>query len=327
MQRFSVRLVACSAVLCLSARGTPAQFIAPGSTVQGDALRGQGVFLSGAGLYNYYTAMGDSISTDTYIRLNEYIYNSIKHENAERARHRAAVIARRRENYEEILDRILSNPDYRDLARGDALNALLDELLDPGAIAPSSLRLSPIPLAGETVRSIPFFYAPEDATISMRRLSAHGRWPVGLRGEPLAPERRAYERAVDEALEQQTEGEMSREAIRAVEAALNDLRSKLDRVVPPSNDRVYVEAKNHLKRLEVSKELLKRRVIEQIVGELDKYSGTTVRDLLEFMRRNNLRFGVSEIGDEMETYPKLYAALKQQLDAVGFPGRKAKKED
>src|SRR5262245_12466255 len=230
-------------------------FSPPGSTVQGDILRGEGTFLIGAGYYNYNTALANSVNVDTFIKWNEYIYNVAKNENRENAIHRAQINALKRENYQKILQRIRESPEERDLERGDALNAELEKLLDPG-ISPSSFRLASVTLPGETVRKIPFFYAPANSTFSMQRLSTKGKWPVGLRGDEYARERREYELAVDAALEEQIEGKLSRPAILRVEAAVNALFERLDRVVTPSSDKVYVEAKGFLKRLATSKEML-----------------------------------------------------------------------
>ncbi len=61
--------------------------------------------------------------------------------------------------------------------------------------------------------------------------------------------------------------------------------------------------------------MMKRKEIETIIGEIDRYSGTTVHDLIVFMQQYNLRFGVLEIGAERAAYPKLYA-MRQQLDEL-----------
>ena len=223
-----------------------------------------------------------------------------------------------------MLDRILNNPEFKDVRRGDALNAVYQELTNP-QISESAFRLSPVHLPGESIRNIPFFYAKDDATFSLQRLTARGKWPVGLRGDELAPERRAYERAVDAALEQQIEGKLSLQAVQAIETAVYNLSIRLDQVITPSRDAVYLEARNYVRRLESTKELFKRREIEQILGEIDKYAGTTVHDLVAFMKRNNLRFAVpDEIGDEQTLYVRLYASLSQQLDLVKVPGESKK---
>jgi hypothetical protein len=45
-----------------------------------------------------------------------------------------------------------------------------------------------------------------------------------------------------------------------------------------------------------------------------------VHELVEFMKRNNLRFAVpDEIGDEQSLYTRLHASLSQQLDLVRLP--------
>jgi hypothetical protein len=313
-------ILAAIVVMVSAAESASAQpfigFIGAGSTYEGDVLRGQGLMLSGAGLYNYYTAEAFAINTDTMMRLNEYIYQSLKNENREKAARRAARAAEDRENYKKYQERIRNNPEELDVMKGDALNSLRERLASP-AIHPSAFRRSPVPLPADVARTIPFFFGPEDAVISMRRLAVTGkRWPIALRETALKEERRAYELALNAALDQQFQGKLSSAAIDRVDQAVNDLDQELDRVFTLRNDRRYIEAKQCIKRLRESKELLKRQKIEQIIGELNKYSGTTVEDLIVFMQRNNLRFHVSEIGDERQMYPKLYAALKQQFDRV-----------
>jgi hypothetical protein len=299
--------------------------IGPGSTPIGDMQRGAGIMAMGAGIYNYYTAAADSIEADTWMRLNNYIFVSVREAAMREEKRIADRLAKTRQNYNEILDRLLNNPEFKDVRRGDALNAVYLELANP-LITESAFRLNPVRLTGENIRTIPFFYAKEDATFSLARLTARGKWPVGLRGDEFAGERRAYERAVDAALEQQIEGKLSREAIQAIDKAVRDLSIKLDVVVGPSRDKVYLEARNYIRRLESTTELFKRREIEQILGEIDKYAGTTVHDLVLFMKRNNLRFGVpDEIGDEQSLYARLHASLEQQLDLVRVPRAESKK--
>src|SRR3954447_23032426 len=119
MSRFLVLLI----VLMVPATGARAQRfgygLGPGSTVQGDILRGEGVALYGAGYYNYSTAVATSINVDTTIRWNEYVAAVAKNEQRENAQHRAEIIARNKENYQKILQRIRDSPEERDLERGD----------------------------------------------------------------------------------------------------------------------------------------------------------------------------------------------------------------
>jgi hypothetical protein len=319
----------CAAIAILTAAfsGTTARaqfnIIGPGSTPGGDMARGAGVYNMGTGLYNYYTATAGSINTDTWMRLNEYVFQSVQAAAARYAARREKEIASNKEHYQKHLKQLLDDPEHADVERGDALNSLYDQLIDPRN--ESALRLAPVHLYADHVRGIPFFFAQRNATISLQRLTARGKWPVGLRGDAFARDRRAYERAVDNALEQQLEGKLKLEAIQAVEVAVRDLSVTLDNAISPSRDTVYMEAKNHLTRLQSAVELFKLKDVEPILGEIDKFAGTTVFDLIKFMERNNLRFGVAEErGNERDLYSQLYASLRQQLDMVqpGGDGRR-----
>ena len=321
MSRRSVKTLA-AILLCISVAGDASAqmyigYLAPGSTVEGDYMRGAGVMLNGAGLYNYYSAMGNAINVNTMINLNEYIYQSLKNENHEKAMYRAAMAAQRRENYEKILDRVQNNPNELDVNKGSALNALRETLASP-KIAKSEMRLNSVPVSAEMVRSIPFFYASKNAVISFRRLSLRGKWPIGLRGKALANERKAYERALDVAMEQQLDGKLSKEAIAKVEAAVFALEERLEMESVDPKNRLYIDAKAELRKLLATKELLKHGEVEKIMIAINQYSGKTVEDLLDFMQKYNLQFHIPEIGEEREMYPKIYAAFKQQLDGMSY---------
>jgi hypothetical protein len=307
------RVLAAVVMSGLPGANASAQWFGRGSTVQGDYLHGVGAALYGAGYYNLRTAQADRIEAGTAIMLNEYMAAATKQENRENAEHRARIRALQEDARKKIQERIRNTPEEADLFKSDALNALREELLAPGNEA--SIRLYRLPLPGDTVRRIPFFFAQEDKTFSMHRLSAKGKWPVAFRGPEFDRERRNYERVVDNALDQLNagKGKLRVEDVKAVAAAVEDLKQKLDRVHPPDRDKIYLDAKNYLKQLEASAELLKSHKIEQIICEIDKYSGTSLSDLLLFMQRNHLMFGVAaEIGDERSLYRELYAVLLEQ---------------
>ncbi len=290
-------------------------FVGPGSTGQGDVLRGEGIALQGAGLYNLYSAEGEAINANTMINVNEYVYQSIRHEDAEKAKRRAASRARRLANYNQIRDRVEHDPNQNDLMKGSALNALFEQLTG-SKIHPSSYRSNSFQLDANIIKRIPFFYGPQQATIAMSRILPEGKWPIALRGPEFDRERRGYKTAIDAVLELQIDGKTSRESLAALDASIRSLFERLDQVIPPEKDALYLEAKNYLRRLDTSKELMKKREIELIMGQIDRYNGTSVHDLVVFMQNHNLRFAVPEIGDERAAYPKLYAAMREQLDEL-----------
>jgi len=292
--------------------------IGPGSTPQGDIARGAGIMAAGMGQFNMSTAMANSINVDTAIKWNQYVYLSLEEDNRKKAIHRAYRVARNKENYQLILSRIRENPTLADLRSGDALNAVLEQLLDP-KLDPSSMRQSSVPLSGKTIRTIPFQHGSEALTFSLLRLTAHDDWPISLRGDEFARERKAYERAVDNALDLDIEGKLSLRAVVQVQNAVVDLERKVDQEIPQSSRDLYVQAKNHLKKLAQIGQMFKSPVVESVLADVDKYPGTTVGDLLVFMQRHNLRFGTADTDAERELYLNLFASLKTQRDGVKPP--------
>ena len=98
-------------------------------------------------------------------------------------------------------------------------------------------------------------------------------------------------------------------------------------MIEPSRDPIYLEARNYLTRLEKMKELFKYQKVELILGEIDKYSGTTVKDLVDFMKTHSLQFGVpDDIGDEQKLYNRLFASLEAAARPRQDPHGRADKE-
>ena len=83
------------------------------------------------------------------------------------------------------------------------------------------------------IRQIPFMLAEKNVKFSMNRLvlKGKGKWPIAFQDPRFAAYIRAYETALDNALEQAIEGKMTKTAIAAVEAAVEDL-AQAERRVP-----------------------------------------------------------------------------------------------
>lgn len=293
-------------------------FLGPGSTPQGDYLRGVGVAAFGMGVYNLDTAMATSINADTAMRVNEYIYAALMNENRMNAEHRAAQFQRVKEQYQRIRDRISKSPEAHDVDTGNALNAVLDQLNSP-LISPSALDYESIPLSEEDVKKIPFKLAEKGVRgFSIRRLTAKGsaNWPIAFQDRQFDRDRERYEAALDNALDQQYRGAMQQSAIEELKAAVEILQSRLDTIIGPSSDRQYIEARNRLKEMLDTIEMLKAHKVELALGDLDHYSGKTVKHLLTFMRNHNLQFSRASNAEEKELFPALYAKLKQQYEKV-----------
>jgi hypothetical protein len=311
-----------TALLVLPWLGTFARaqfnFVGPGSTVEGDYLRGVGVASFGMGVYNHQTAVANSINADTAMRVNEYVYACLMNENRMNAEHRAKMAQKNKEDYEKLQKRIRENPEALDVDKGDALNSILERLNDP-RISDSFSRSVAVPLSVDEVRRIPFKLGEKGVkSFSMQRLTAKGKskWPVAFQDDRFDRDRQAFERALDNALEQQIQGKMQKAAIEAVDEAVENLYGRLIRVFGESTDTRYLEGKNRLGELKAVVEMLKFHQIEMALGELDQYSGTTVDDLRVFMHKHKLQFARAGNPEELKLYPELFTKLKMQHDKV-----------
>jgi hypothetical protein len=293
-------------------------FIGAGSTPQGDYLRGVGIASYGMGVYNHQTAIANSINADTAMRINEYMYNCVMNENRMNAEHRDAMVAKNKENYSKIRQRIDQNPEARDVRKGDALNVVLERLNNP-KIQESTSKSIQVPLSVDEVRKIPFKLGSKGVkSFSIARLTAKdkGKWPVAFQDNKFNNDRRDFEKALDNALEQQYKGDMQLEAITDVQKTVEKLEYRLEKVVGKISDTLFYEARDRLKEMRATVEMLKTQAIEQALGELDRYAGTNVNDLRVFMQRHNLQFADASTPDEKELFPVLYAKLSEQKDRV-----------
>jgi hypothetical protein len=304
-----------------------AQVIYPGSTIQGDYLRGVGIAAAGMGVYNYDTAVANRINTGTVILWNEYVSAVAQYQSDKYWRRRKRIAEQRNQYLGQILDRVRNRPEYRDIQNGDSLNDALKQLLNP-AISPSSYRSRPVPLSTDVVRRIPFKHDKENLVFSMHRITAQGKdkWPPALQDPAFASERRAYERALDAVLEEQIEGQMNIATIRRLDGAVDMLIDKLDQVLVPSREKLYLEAKNRLTEFKkAAQNLFESHSIQLAMGDLDRYAGSNVHDLVVFMQNHKLGFAPAGTPEERELYPVLYASLLEQLDLVRSAVRESPK--
>jgi hypothetical protein len=311
------RMLGALLIPILLAAPVQAQYVGAGSTIQGDYLRGVGIAAQGMGQYNLQTAQANAINTQTWMTWNEYIWNVAKNENKEAVQHRDAMLAKHRAAYNDIQKRLKENPESLDVTKGDALNVLLEDLNNP-RISESSFRYAEVPLPVDVVRRIPFKLAEVNGKFSMSRLSIKnkGKLPVAFQDDRFAPELRIYNRALDTALEQAMNGKLQQSALNDVEKAVEGLWQRLNTAIGLSTKPSYIEAKIRLEELDKTARLLAKHKVELALGDIDKYSGTTVNDLRIFMHKHNLQFAPADNPDERSLYPELYAALVQQRDKL-----------
>jgi hypothetical protein len=294
-----------------------------GGTVQGSVLQGMGAYAQGAGVYNYDSAVAGSINTDTYIKFNQYLWNSELE-----ARRRWENIHSKRLNlskdeYKARQKQIRENPGESDIDSGNALNAVLGQFTNPKVINnSSSLRLANAEIPALAIREIPFLDETDAITISLDEMTDPNSWPLPLRAEAFKFEREAYQKAVDDALaEDKDGGSLKPETISRVRNAVADLYSKVEETIPKTQQPDHLQAINYLKGLAGLSKMLEKPNVEAVLSELEKVEKTTVGHLLAFMHSYNLRFGAATTPKQKAVYRQLYPIMVSQRDKViGKPG-------
>jgi hypothetical protein len=281
-------------------------------------MRGEGIFLWGLGQYNLATAMATSINVDTTIKWNQYVYLALEEDRRKKMEHNLEMRLRREANYQSIKARIRDKPDQADLMRGDAMNKVLEDLNDP-RLSSTNFRLYPVPIPGDTIRKIPFQFAVGNATFSMKRLDVKDSWPLSLRRPEFVKERKAVEKAIDAAINEDIEGKLTSKAVEAISSAVVDLRNKLDQTIPKSQKTDYVQAEKQINNLADIPRMLKEKWVEDVITAIETYPGTTVGDLVKFMQKYRLRFGVAEAPTERELYAALHEDMRVQREKITLP--------
>ena len=284
--------------------------------------RGLGMMYMGRGMYNEETAQARSINLDTAMRWNDAMYSAHK----QASRDYAASRKKQRKNgdkaYSEIHDRLRNHPSDRDIVDGDALNALLEVLLHP-ANADSALRHIKTPLRHDLIANIPFEVASEGMTMCLDRMTMDGQWPQAVMGDEFRPEREGLNKAIKAALEEDKQGQIDRDTVQAVQAAIDRLRTKFESLVSHTSPD-YIPAHWSLKAMDGMTKMLYSPAMDKVLSELEDYQGTTLGDLLGFMHAFNLRFGEAKSYHQRLIYQKIYPMLAEQANGpLGSAARDA----
>ncbi len=169
-------------------------YLWPGSTLEGDIDRGMGVYLMGAGVYNYYTAWAGLINWERWRRECEFIEMSQQIQNRRYVLKRAAQHEMRERNRKKIEDRHRQSPTARDVVCGDALNSAFREITTASEILRDS-REAAMPIPSDLVRQIPLRHAPHALTFQLERVSA-SRLPIAIRRYVAGAEANAFAKYV-----------------------------------------------------------------------------------------------------------------------------------
>ncbi len=285
-----------------------------GGTVQGSIARGLGYYATGLGNLERSNAVAGSINTDTWMRYENFMYNSQLQANHNERLRMDAKMRRDAGAGDGVNNRPANQPTDADITSGNALNAALDQITNP-RVHSSALRLATTKIPGKVIREIPFVNASEAVTISLDQLTADSGWPAALREPQFDDGRKAYSAAVDQALKEDRDGEIATQTVKQMRAALSRLKATLESV--PATDRArFGEAETYLKTLYGMTRMLEKPEYEKIVAELDSIKETTLGSLLGFMHTFNLRFGRPTTPEQRLAYEQLYPIIAEHRDRV-----------
>jgi hypothetical protein len=308
--------------LCATGQAQPAAYIdnssyfyGPGSTVGGDQARGMGALYQGLGQYNYNTARANAINAQTLMQYNEYVYACRKNWNLERLQRVHAKAEHNKAAYSINQKRLREAPGENDIMTGAALNVLMEDISGL-LLGPSVMSYTTRSFEGALVPRIPFQVAYLGGIISLRRLTVQDDWPLGLRDKALEADRAAYTRAVDNLLDHAHEGKLTVTHIKALQAAVERLRADARPLMAKADPTIEREARHFLDDLAGQAARLQAAQSSTMLVEIDRYSGTTVGEFVEFMQRFNLQFGPAETPAERDLYARLFTVLKQEQIAL-----------
>ncbi len=278
---------------------------------------GLGTWVGGASVDG---ALANRINTRNVIWVNEYIRGLVNQENRGNARSRALIRQRHAKARRAMLARIHDSPELVDLMKGDALNAIMLDLTNP-KVDNYSLSEPQVPLSPDVVRSIPFRLGEKGETFSLNRLSLKGRWVVAFQDPRFVVLKRAYEHAVEDALDLAIDGKMNQGALDAIDRAVTELEDKMVHtpyLLDPSNQRQSAEARIQINQIRTTTRLFQTHKIQMVLAEITDYFGTSVGELAALMRKHSLGFAPAENPDERDLYPRLYTALDLQRSKAGL---------
>ncbi len=222
----------------------------------------------------------------------------------------------RQEAKQEILTRSLNNPPEEDVISGRALNSILDSL----AGIPAASRQKPeIPVDPDIVRQVNVSKGTGSGNLGLLRNKGKLSWPNSVGG--LAPQAKTEELCntieirIREAYDQARVGKVDGNLLRNLSKLTNELNALLLKNVNTLSFNDYAEAKNYLKNLKASIQLLGQPDATEFIAGRYQLDGKTVPALVDEMLRKGLKFGPA-VGGAQPAYVGLHRAMVQFYNAI-----------
>jgi Domain of Unknown Function (DUF1080)/Ricin-type beta-trefoil lectin domain-like len=330
-----------TALLCFLLLAIPSihaqDVVLPGSTVEGDILRGQGQFLKGMAWYELNEARARELDVKTAHELDQWnreLHEAYERELSASAARRRSVRNERQADAKRRLaereQRLRTKPTIDDVQSGDALNALLLDLSDP-TISESAWRYAKVALPDSlAIPRLIFQFAVRrgdrnsqaltKSLIALGRLDVEDRWPAYLAIDELSPDRQAYEKAYTKVKAESLEGKLTLSAILDLDKAVDALDVKAKTAVPTARNfrSAAVQAVEGIKKAAGMFDASTIGFAQEMIADTHTHRAQTVGELLAFMRKYRLLFAPADKRPEdAEQYIRLYRLLRQQKELFG----------
>ena len=230
-----------------------------------------------------YSAERRGIDAATAIQMKEYAYRSMQRDIQAREKELGRKLYRDIRNFDRRQERLRNNPGYGDLMRGDTLNLVLQDLWDP-KIPPSTLRFASVTLSVSSVQTLPFQAAQLGGVISRRTLTVDNGngWPVVMKSPAVeaAAESLPCGRRQCPGAQPRAKADPRGPPPRPERRRRPEGRRRSDH--PP--DRPPLHPGTELSPgAERQARLIEKQIVLDFLSDMDRYPGTTVADLVEFM--------------------------------------------
>jgi hypothetical protein len=266
-------------------------------------MAGLGAYARGQGVYEVENAQAQAINLDTMLKWNKAL----------RARQRALRAEQQQEDAEKTVERN-ERVKRAQLLDGTTLNNLLFQIYDadPGAVKSARAKS---PISPSALREIPFEWDTEAITICIDQMTGKDSLPSTLMNPAYADERNALDKAVEEAIKEDSKGNVSAKTMKRVSEAIDNFRAKF-RKNTPDFDPGYLDSDAYFNTLASLTRMLNDPSMKKILTALDNDRERTIGDLISFMQAYNLRFGAATSDRQVQIYERLAPTLARAANEV-----------
>ena len=296
-----------------------------GATAPGHTAAGMGAFAAGAGQAaanvgqrNVENSQARSTNAQTAMAVNNYVWECNQRNNALYWQRKAAEQQRNVDVWNTVRQRVLNNPSEMDIADGDTLNAIYDEITSPKVYG-QALAMAQKTLAGPMVRKIPFNYAAGGFTYALGELTERESVPSVFSNPAFDDQRRAARSIAAELKKEATANNVPRpETLRKFRATLDGIKATLEKITQPETDE-RLDGEKYLKALYGLSRMLESPAYDVYLAAAGQEPTVPICDVLVFMHAFNLRFGPSKDPETREIYSQLYGILSQLRQQLNPP--------